>query len=289
MKGILLAGGAGTRLGPLTFAVSKQLLPIHDKPMIYYPLSILMLAGIRDILIISTPRDLPMIRALLGNGDHLGLSLSYCEQPKPDGIAQAFILGESFIKGSPVCLILGDNVFYGDRFAQNVMAAAQIQEGGLVFAYRVRDPERYGVVEIDNEDKVLSIEEKPKRPKSSLAVTGIYFYDQHVVDIAKRLNPSARGELEISDINNAYLAMRKLKVQVLGRGIAWLDTGMPDSLMAASQFVQTIEQRQGWKIACIEEIALRKGFIDKKMFGRLREIYGETDYGKYLQQIGEEI
>jgi glucose-1-phosphate thymidylyltransferase len=257
--------------------------------MIYYPLSIHMLAGIRDILIISTPRDLPMIRALLGDGTHLGLSLSYCEQPKPEGIAQAFILGESFVKGSPVCLILGDNVFYGDRFAQNVMAAAQIEEGGLVFAYRVRDPERYGVVQINDEGKILSIEEKPRRPKSSLAVTGIYFYDRQVVDIAKGLKPSARGELEISDINNAYLAMGKLKVQVLGRGVAWLDTGTPDSLMAASQFVQTIEQRQGWKIACIEEIALRKGFIDKKMFGRLREMYGDTDYGKYLQQIGEEI
>ena len=285
MKGIILAGGSGTRLAPMTSVVSKQMLPIYDKPMLYYPLSVLMEAGIRDILIISTPRDLPMMQALLGDGAQFGIALSYLVQPRPEGIAQAFVLGAEFIGKSPVCLILGDNIFYGQTLGASVASAAKLTEGGRVFAYRVRDPERYGVVEIDAAGKALSIEEKPKHPKSSLAVTGLYFYDNEVVNIARTLKPSPRGELEITDLNNVYLARGKLHVEVMGRGTAWLDTGTPDSLLAASQFVQTIEARQGQKIACIEEIALHKGFLDVGAFKRLLPAFGTNDYGAYLRQV----
>lgn len=285
MKGIVLAGGSGTRLAPMTSVVSKQMLPIYDKPMLYYPLSTLMLAGIREVLIISTPRDLPMMKQLLGDGTQFGMKFSYCEQAKPEGIAQAFLLGESFIAGSPVCLILGDNIFYSETLASSVTAAAEIKEGGLVFAYKVRDPERYGVVEVDEKGRPLSIEEKPKNPKSSLAVTGLYFYDRQVVEIAKKLKPSARGELEITDVNKAYLAQGKLEVHVMGRGTAWLDSGTPDSLLSAAQFVQTVEARQGWKIACLEEIALRKGFINRAQFEKQMKLYGNNDYGQYLQRV----
>jgi glucose-1-phosphate thymidylyltransferase len=289
MKGIILAGGSGTRLAPMTSAVSKQLLPVYDKPMIYYPLSVAMLAGIREILIISTPRDLPMMKALLGNGKQLGISLSYKEQPKPDGIAQAFLIGSAFIGKSAVCLILGDNIFYGGGIESCVEKAAKLTSGGQIFAYHVRDPERYGVVEMDEYGHVVSIHEKPKKPKSSLAVTGLYFYDNNVVKVAKSLRPSKRGELEITDVNKAYLDAGKLKVELFGRGAAWLDTGTPDALLQASQFVQTIEERQGLKIACLEEIALRKGFINRRQFERLIAPYGHNSYGQYLQSILKEM
>jgi glucose-1-phosphate thymidylyltransferase len=288
MKGIILAGGSGTRLAPMTAAVSKQMLPVYDKPMLYYPLSVLMLAGIRDVLVISTPRDLPLMQQLLGDGSRMGISIQYKEQPKPEGIAQAFLIGEEFINNEPVCLILGDNIFYGDQLAIGVQQAASLKEGGLVYAYRVQDPERYGVVEMDKSGKALSIEEKPKQPKSSMAVTGLYFYDGKVVDIVRSLKPSARGELEITDVNNHYLKAGTLQVKLFGRGTAWLDTGTPDSLLAASQFVQTVEARQGLKIACLEEIALRMHFIDLKAFDALAAAYGNNDYGNYLRQISKE-
>jgi glucose-1-phosphate thymidylyltransferase len=285
MKGIILAGGSGTRMAPMTTAVSKQMLPVYDKPMLYYPLSLLMLAGIKDILVISTPRDLPMMQTLLGDGSQLGMRITYREQPKPEGIAQAFIIGESFIAGDTCCLILGDNIFYGHALGSMMENAAKLTDGGTVFAYSVRDPERYGVVEMDKSGKALSIEEKPKQPKSSLAVTGLYFYDRNVVDIAKSLKPSARGELEITDVNKVYLAQGKLKVQQMGRGVAWLDTGTPDSLLSAAQFVQIIEERQGIKIACLEEIAYRKEFINLAQFEKLQTVYGSGDYGKYLARL----
>lgn len=285
MKGIILAGGAGTRLYPLTTCISKQLLPVYDKPTIYYPLSVLMLAGIRENLIISTPRDLPMIEALLGNGNELGLSLSYRVQPEPKGIAQAFTIGADFVGDSSVCLILGDNIFYGDAMPGMLDASASLTKGARVFAYQVKDPERYGVVEFDKQFKALSIEEKPKQPKSNWAVTGLYFYDKSVVDIAANLKPSARGELEITDVNKAYLSRGDLHVQPMGRGVAWLDTGTYDSLLSSSLFVQTLEERQGLKVACIEEIALTRGFIDPAGMEKLIEKAGKSEYGQYLRRV----
>ncbi|MCC6419406.1 MAG: glucose-1-phosphate thymidylyltransferase RfbA [Gemmataceae bacterium] len=288
MKGILLAGGAGTRLYPLTKTVSKQLLPVYDKPVIYYPLSVLMLAGIRDVLIISTPRDLPNIEGLLGDGNSLGMSLSYREQAQPAGIAQAFLIGEDFIRGQPSCLILGDNIFFGHNLMPLLVESAQLKAGAHVFAYRVTDPERFGVVEFDGRFKALSLEEKPKKPRSNWVVTGLYFYDTGVAEVAKGLKPSARGELEITDVNQHYLQKGQLTVTALGRGVAWLDAGTYDSLLSSSLFVQTLEQRQGVKIACIEEIALVKEFIDEAQFARLAEAYGKSDYGAYLQRVAEE-
>lgn len=289
MKAILLAGGSGTRLAPMTSAVSKQMLPVYDKPMIYYPLSILMLAGIREVLIISTPRDLPMIRQQLGTGAPLGMRFEYAEQPKPEGIAQALIIGESFIQGGPSCLILGDNIFYGHAIGPLLHKNAQGIKGACVYAYRVKDPERYGVVEMDAQGNALSIEEKPKQPKSQYAVTGLYIYDEQVSAIAKTLKPSARGELEITDISREYLKRGQLKVETLGRGIAWLDTGTPDALLSASLFVQTIEQRQGLKIACLEEIAFRQNFIDRAQLEKLAAGYGNNDYGHYLRSVLNEL
>ncbi|MCO5234836.1 MAG: glucose-1-phosphate thymidylyltransferase RfbA [Chitinophagaceae bacterium] len=284
MKGIILAGGSGTRLHPITFAISKQMMPVYDKPMIYYPLSTLMLAGIRDILIISTPYDLPGFKKLLGDGRHLGLQISYAEQAVPNGLAQAFVIGASFIGKEKVALVLGDNIFYGSRMGR-ILSHNIDPDGGLVYAYQVSDPERYGVVEFDDQMNVLSIEEKPAKPKSNYAVPGLYFYDNEVIQIAKNLQPSARGEYEITDVNKEYLRRGRLKVSVLDRGTAWLDTGTFDSLMQASLFVQVIEQRQGIKIACIEEIAYRKGFIDKAQLLEAARPLMKSGYGEYLLNL----
>jgi glucose-1-phosphate thymidylyltransferase len=285
MKGILLAGGSGSRLWPTTKSISKQLLPVYDKPTIYYPLSTLMLAGLKEILIISTPRDLPIIEDLLGTGEELGLKLSYKVQERPDGIARAFELGEQFLAGDSACLILGDNIFYGHDITLQLEKAAKLNSGSVVFAYHVHDPERYGVAEFDATGKAISIEEKPKTPKSNWAVTGLYFYDNTVCERVKKLKPSARGELEITDLNKAYLADGKLNVEKFGRGVAWLDTGTHESLLQSSQFVQTIEDRQGLKIACLEEIALFKGFIDKAQFAKLAEAAPKSGYGEYLRKL----
>lgn len=288
MKGIILAGGLGTRLFPITIPISKQLLPVYDKPMIYYSLSTLMLAGIREILIISTPDEIPRFQKLLGNGAQWGLKLAYKEQPIPKGLADAFLVGEEFIDGEKVCLILGDNIFYGHNLSVMLQEASQIENGAVVFGYYVNDPMRYGVVEFDSQGNVLSIVEKPEHPKSNYAVVGLYFYDNEVVDIAKQLRPSSRGELEITDLNNLYLQRGNLKVQLMGRGYAWLDTGTHDSLIEASMFVKTIEARQGLKIACVEEIAYRMGYIDRNMLKELAKPLKSSGYGEYLYKIIDE-
>ncbi|WP_426219095.1 glucose-1-phosphate thymidylyltransferase RfbA [Pseudomonas sp. DWRC2-2] len=285
MKGIVLAGGSGTRLHPITLGVSKQLLPVYDKPMIYYPISVLMLAGIKEILVISTPADLPQYRNLLGDGSQFGVTFSYAEQPSPDGLAQAFLIGEAFIGKDPVCLILGDNIFHGQSFSAQLHAAVKRDKGATVFGYWVKDPERFGVIDFDSEGRALSIEEKPAVPKSSYAVTGLYFYDNDVISIAKAVKPSTRGELEITDVNNAYLHRGDLHVERFGRGFAWLDTGTHDSLLDASQYVQTIERRQGLKVACLEEIAYGNGWIDRDHLLERAKYFGKTGYGQYLYSL----
>ena len=287
MKGIILAGGSGTRLYPLTGTLSKQILPVYDKPMIYYPLSALMLAGIRDILVISTPQDLPLFEKLLGDGSNWGITLSYAEQPSPDGLAQAFLIGEGFIAEEKVCLILGDNIFYGHGFGSELLQLAQFNDGAIVFGYYVNDPERYGVVEFDRKLNVISIEEKPEHPKSNYAVTGLYFYSNDVVAKAKSLKPSKRGELEITDLNRLYLEEGRLKVKVLGRGMAWLDTGTHESLVQASNYIYTIEKRQGLKISCLEEIAYKRGYINKAQLLKLAKPLEKNQYGQYLKRLAE--
>ena len=288
MKGIILAGGAGTRLNPLTKAISKQLIPVYDKPMVYYPLSTLMLAGIKDILIISTPQDLPKFTDLFGNGREIGLEITYKEQPKPEGIAQAFIIGEEFIGEDSVCLILGDNIFYGHNFSMTLQRIAGLKKGACIFGYWVANPQRYGVVEFNEKNEAISIEEKPKYPKSNYAVPGIYFYDNEVINISKSLKPSARGELEITDVNLTYLKKENLRVELLGRGYAWLDTGTPDSLLDASNYIATMERRQGLKIGCIEEVAFRMGYIDRSKLKKIIDKLPTNDYKKYLNIILKE-
>jgi len=290
MKGIILAGGAGTRLHPMTISISKQIIPVYDKPMIYYPLSVLMLAGIREVLIISTPQDISLYERLFGDGSQLGMELTYKIQPSPDGLAQAFILGEEFIGDDNVCLVLGDNIFYGQGFGEVLLNAAKLEDGAMIFGYYVNDPQRYGVADFDKDGNVLSIEEKPDNPKSNYAVTGLYFYSNDVVQKAKNLKPSKRGEYEITDLNNIYLKEQRLQIKLLGRGFAWLDTGTPESLLQAANFIETIEMRQGLKASCIEEIAYRRGFINKKQFENLIEPLEKSQYGKYLLKVlNEEI
>ena len=288
MKGIVLAGGSGTRLHPITLGVSKQLLPVYDKPMIYYPISVLMLAGIQEILIISTPQDLPQYRNLLGDGSQFGVNFHYAEQPKPDGLAQAFLIGEEFIGDDSVCLILGDNIFHGQHFGEQLKTATSHSSGATVFGYWVKDPERFGVIDFDDQGRALSIEEKPRQPKSSYAVTGLYFYDNEVIRIAKDVKPSPRGELEITDVNNAYLLRGDLRVERFGRGFAWLDTGTHDSLLDASQYVQTIEHRQGLKVACLEEIAYQNEWINREQLLERAQYFGKTGYGQYLYKLAGE-
>jgi glucose-1-phosphate thymidylyltransferase len=289
MKGIILAGGSGSRLFPITRGVSKQLLPVYDKPMIYYPLSVLMLAGIREILVISTPEDLPIFKRILKDGTQLGLAFSFKEQPRPEGLAQAFIIGEEFIGSDTVGLILGDNIFYGPSLSKILQNAVKLEEGGLIFGYLVKDPERYGVVDFDNSGKVIGIEEKPKKPKSNYAVPGLYFYDNKVIEIAKSLKPSQRGELEITDVNMAYLRQKKLNVELLGRGYAWLDTGTHEALQQAASYVQAIQERQGLKIACLEELAYRLGYITRDQLANLAEDMMQNDYGRYLLEIAKDV
>ncbi len=288
MKGIILAGGAGTRLHPITISISKQIIPIYDKPMIYYPLSVLMLAGIREVLIISTPYDIDLYKRLLGDGTSLGMNFEYAVQPSPDGIAQAFVIGETFIGNDKVCLVLGDNIFYGQGFGEILTESANHDNGALIFGYYVNDPQRYGVAEFDKNGNVISIEEKPEKPKSKYAVTGLYFYNNDVVEKAKSLKLSKRGEYEITDLNNIYLKENRLQIKLLGRGFAWLDTGTPESLLQAANFIETIETRQGLKASCIEEIAFRRGFIDKKQLKKLAEPIKNNQYGQYLLRILKE-